>query len=175
MNWLVLLATMIILAAKGTAQEKHPSPTALSSPASGSVNALDPPLPQGEAELRAVPELLPESSILPAASNNLNPGKAAEAPISPEQKKQNEKRVAEIRLQALRNPLIVSLLREANQALTIEARRNFLRAYFISLCTRMRRIEPGLGSTIGSFQREQIRRIARSKSLSINPSGTLAE
>jgi hypothetical protein len=175
MKWLVLLTTMIFLATNGRAQEEHPSPTATPSPASGPVNSLDPPLPQGEAESRAAPELLPESSLLPAAPNSLNPAKAAETPISPEQKKQNEKRVAEIRLQAMRNPQVVSLLGEATTALTIEARRNFLRAYFISLCTRMRRMEPGLGGTISSFQREQIRRIARSKNLSVNPAGTLAE
>jgi hypothetical protein len=171
MKWLVFGVMMISLAATCEAQEQHPSP----SPTPDLTNSLNPPLPQGEAESRAAPALLPESSLLPSAPSNLNPDKLPEIQISPEQKKENEKRVAEIRLLAMRHPQVVSLLGEANTALTTEARRNFLRAYFITLCTHMRRIEPGLGGSISTFQREQIRRIARSKNLSVTNAGTLAQ
>jgi hypothetical protein len=175
MKWLVFGLMTISLAAHCKAQEQRPLPTASPVPTPSPSNSLDPPLPQGDAESRAAPALLPESSLLPSTPASLNPDKPSEPQLSPEQRKQNEKRVAEIRLLAMHHPQVVSLLGEANTALTTEARRNFLRAYFITLCTHMRRIEPELGGSISSFQREQIRRIARSKNLSVTSAGTLAE
>jgi hypothetical protein len=175
MNALLPIVILLSFAVTGWSQEQSPSPRPTPFPGGRASNSVDTPLPDGEAESRTAPSLLPESSLLPSAPIDPNSAKPQEASLSPEQKKQNDKRIAEIRSIAMHIPRIVSLLGEANTALTTEAKRNFLRAYFITLCTQMRKMEPDLGGSISSFQREQIHRIARSKNLTVTTSGTLTE
>jgi hypothetical protein len=173
-----LLMLLVSLSSLSHAQEtptapetKQPQPLA---PEKGiGSNPVDLPLPDGEAAPSGAPSILPESSLLPTARSI--PLSTPEPPISLEQKKQNAKRIAEARVSAMRNPRAVSLLGEAKSALTTEARRNFLRAYFTTVCTQMRKMEPDLRGPITSFEQEQVRRIARSKNLAVTNSGVLAE
>ena len=76
----------------------------------------------------------------------LNP--AAIKQLSPEEQERNKARVAELKAIAMRNPRAVELLNEANSALSDEAKREFMRAYYHTLSNRMRNLEPGLGQTI---------------------------
>jgi hypothetical protein len=119
--------------------------------------------------------LLPESNRLPVDPPNLrlpspltvnqdssdsasNPG-AIKQP-TPEEQEKNKSRLAEVRAIAIRNPRAVALLSEANAALSDEAKREFMRAYYHTLCTRMRNLEPGLGPMITAFERAEIRKLA---------------
>jgi hypothetical protein len=154
--------------ALSTPQVKHPRPIAPSGESSA-----DLPLPEGEAASSAAPSILPESSLLPSAQSLPRP--APDPPISPEQKKLNAKRIAEARISAMGNPRARLLLDEAKSALTTEARRNFLRAYFTTVCTQMRIMVPDLRGSITGFEQEQVRRIARSKNLSVTSTGFLAQ
>ncbi len=81
-----------------------------------------------------------------------------------EQQMRNEARLAEIRNSAMRSARPIFLLEQSHSALTDEARKNFLRAYYYSVCAEMRRKEPGLQPMINAFEREQIRALAKGRS-----------
>jgi hypothetical protein len=144
------------------AQEPAPSPTAGRIPLR---RHETPEMPEG-AQAQKVPELLPKSDALPGTGARLDLGTnaATPAPISPEQQKQNEARFAAIRTAAMRTARPIFLLEQSRGALTDEARKNYMRAYYYSVCAEMRRIEPGLKPMINAFEREQIRSLAKGRS-----------
>ena len=72
--------------------------------------------------------------------------------------------MVEIRAIAMGNSRVLNLLQEAKSALTDEARREFMRAYYYTLCTQMRRLEPSLGESISAFERAEIRKLAMGSS-----------
>lgn len=137
------------------------------------------PLPADSPQETAAPELLPRSDALPDPAPlypNLSktpkagrPAVSAEAEpeptpyVSPEERRLIQQRLEKIRALAGRNPESVSLLKLASTALSVEARRNYLRAYYVTVCMRMREMEPRLGGYIREFERERIRAIGRSK------------
>ena len=138
------------------------------------------PLPaDSPAASAAAPDLLPRSDALPDPAplypnlskapkrgTAVTPAEAMPEPtpyISEEQRRKDEQRLEKIRALASRNPEAVALLRLASTALSVEARRNYLRAYYVTVCMRMREMEPRLGGYIRDFERERIRAIGRSK------------
>jgi len=52
------------------------------------------------------------------------------------------------------------LLKEAKGALSTEARKNFLRAYYYTICAQMRRLDPNLKPMIQAYEAEEIQKIA---------------
>ncbi len=92
----------------------------------------------------------------------LNP--AAIKQLSPEEQEKNKARMAELKAIAMRNPRAIELLNEANGALSDEAKREFMRAYYHTLSNRMRNLEPSLGQTIAAFERAEIRKLAEGPS-----------
>jgi hypothetical protein len=142
----------------------------------------EPPTPSGTPEPQASPVLLPGSNQLPAQPPFVGPlqppnpkGNASDSgvtaedsretaeikkPLSPEEQARNKKRLAEIKEIAMRNSRAITLLKEANGALTDEAKREFMRAYYHTLCTRMRDLDPGLSRTISEFEQAEIRKLA---------------
>jgi hypothetical protein len=128
--------------------------------------APDPALPVagGSPEAQGGPELLPEATELPTHLPLLPfPGGKSEPlstpPVSAEQMRENAKRLEQARAIAMRSPRVIYLLEQARSALDIEARRNYLRAYYTAICTRMRRLDPGLAGTIADFEKMHIRQI----------------
>jgi hypothetical protein len=137
------------------------------------------PLPADSPQETAAPELLPRSDALPDPAPlypNLSkspkqgrpavPAEATPEPtpyVSAEQRRLDEQRLEKIRALASRNPESVALLKLASTALSVEARRNYLRAYYVTVCMRMRQMEPRLGGYIRDFERERMRAIGRSK------------
>jgi hypothetical protein len=139
-------------------------------------------MPEGAQERQNVPELLPKSNALPGTgarlfdptpngdlpNGNVPNGNViptpTPTPISPEQQKKNEARFAEIRSSAMQGARPIFLLQESRSALTDEARRNFLRAYYYSVCAEMRRMEPGLKSMVNTYEQEQIASLAKGRS-----------
>ncbi len=132
-------------------------------------------VPTGAPEPQAAPDLLPESNQLPAllpdlrlpSPSILKPGESSSTqtpealpPLSPEEKAKNQARLAEIRSIAMCNPKVIDMLKMANGALSDEAKREFLRAYYHTLCTRMRYLDPKLGQTITAYERVEIRKLA---------------
>lgn len=150
------------------AQEPSPSPPATRVPLRPYHD--DSGMPEGTQQPQNVPELLPKSNALPGTGARLfdpipNGGAiATPTPISPEQQKKNEARFAEIRSSAMRSDRPIFLLEQSRSALTDEARKNFLRAYYYSICAEMRRMEPSLKPMINAFEQEQIRGLAKGRS-----------
>jgi hypothetical protein len=58
--------------------------------------------------------------------------------LSAGEQQKNKTRLSEIRTIAMCNPRVIEILREANGALTDEARREFMRASDHTLCNQMR-------------------------------------
>jgi hypothetical protein len=158
---------IVLLASIAAAQRAQPGPTA--------VKTEEVPTPSGTPEPQGAPDLLPGSNQLSADPPNMrlpsptmlqpdgsdpafNP--AAIKQLSPEEQEKNKARVAELKAIAMRNPRAIELLNEANGALSDEAKREFMRAYYHSLSNRMRNLEPGLGQTITAFERAEIRKLA---------------
>ncbi len=172
MKFVIPVAVMIVFTAEFAAGQKaEPNPAT-----PGVLPKMEEvPTPSGTPEPQAAPDLLPESNRLPAeppdlrlpSPSILRPEGSYSTPIfgtseqvSPEEQEKNRARLAEIRTIAMRNPRVIDLLKEANGALTDEAKREFMRAYYHTMCTRMRNLEPRLGQTITEFERAQIRKLA---------------
>jgi hypothetical protein len=172
MKFVILLALLITFLIEVTSGQKAKTdPVALP----GAPKLEEDPTPSGAPEPQTVPALLPGSNQLPAEPPDLrlplpsilkpegfdspqNP--PATRQLSPEEEKRNRARLIEIRASAMGNARVLDLLQEAKSALTDEARREFMRAYCHTLCTQMRRLEPGLGESISSFERAEIRKLA---------------
>ncbi len=131
------------------------------------------PTPSGTPQPQGAPDLLPGSDQLPASppilgpmqppppsSPDSNTNLAPVKQLSPEERARNQARLAEIRAVAMRNARAVALLKEADGAMTDEAKREFMRAYYYTLCTRMRDLDPRLAQTITEFERSEIRKLA---------------
>jgi hypothetical protein len=166
-----VMLSVILAAGYATAQQPLASPN-------GEKQA-ELPAASGTPEPQAAPELLPDSTMLPASPpelrlpapiNLLTPEagpRAAPAPrvqLSPEEQARIQARLVELRAVAERIPRAANLLRLAEGALSDEAKREFMRAYHHTICTEMRRLEPRLRQAIDEYERGQIRRLAQGPS-----------
>src|ERR1700676_376488 len=168
---LTVVVTTVLLAGFAAGQKAPPDPQGSSAlPKTEEVAT-----PSGTPEPQVAPDLLPESNQLPAEppdlrwpspsvlkieSPNGTPNVRAVEQISPEEQEKNRARLAELRVVAMRNPRVIDLLKQANEALSDEAKREFMRAYNHRLCNRMRDLEPALSPTINAFERAEIRKLA---------------
>ena len=171
MTFLVRLVVSIVLIVEAaSAQQAQPSPgEPLPAP-----KTVELPTPSGTPEPQFRPDLLPESTALPTEPpvlrlpspspplrTNGAQSEHAVNQLSSEEQQKISLRLGEIRAIATRNPRVIELLQEADHALTDEARREFMRAYYHTLCTRMRILEPGLAEAISDYERVQIRQLAQ--------------
>jgi hypothetical protein len=168
MKLVIPVALMIVLlAAMAAGQRVQPGPTA--------AKTEEMPTPSGAPEPQGAPDLLPGSNQLPAEPPNLrlpSPAMlqpdgsdpalspAANKPLSPEEEARNRAKVAELKAIAMRNPRAMEILNEANSALSDEAKREFMRAYYHTLSNRMRSLQPSLSQAITAFERTEIRKLA---------------
>jgi hypothetical protein len=164
------------VAAPSSTTEEIPTPSGTPEPqAWPSLTTEEIPTPSGTPEPQASPVLLPGPNQLPAQTPIIGPlqppdpkGEAFDSrqtaeitkPLSPEEQARNKIRLAEIKEIAMRNARVGMVLKEANGALTDEAKREFMRAYYHTLCTRMRELDPSLNRTISEFERAEIRKLA---------------
>jgi hypothetical protein len=168
-----VLVTLFIAFAMGYAAAQQPSP----SPNDEKSEAL--PAASGTPEPQGAPDLLPESTSLPAAPpdlrlpspvNLLAPetgsrgSPAAKTQLSPAEQARIRMRLSELRAAAERTPRAVYLLKLAGGALSDEAKREFMRAYQHTVCTEMRRLDSKLVEAINDYERSQIRHLAQGPS-----------
>jgi hypothetical protein len=170
----VLIASVgLIVLAAGVKAGQNKDPDA--NPFRSGSTTEEIPTPTGTPQPQAAQDLLPGSNQLPAAPPILGPlqppapsSAGANATtdlrpirqLSPEEQARNKARLTEIMGIAMHNSRAVVLHKEADGALTDEAKREFMRAYYHTLCTRMRDLDPGLGDTIAEFERAEIRKLA---------------
>ena len=174
MKFLVrLMMNIVFLAWAASAQQAQPSPgVPLPTPI-----IVELPTPSGTPEPQFRSDLLPESTALPTrppdlrlpspsplSGTNADQTEHAVDQLSAEEQQKNRIRLSEIRAIAVRNPRVIEVLHEANGALTDEAKREFRRAYYHTLCNQMRKLEPGLTAVISDYEHIQIRQLAQGPS-----------
>jgi hypothetical protein len=176
---LALLALRAVSAQDTQPATPTPSPEA-AVPATPAREASSPsPSPQP-----SVPALLPESNQLPAAPSatppaaphrpyDLIPEGPRPGPPPPSQNRPSATqqladkiRFRELRTAAQRDPYAIKLWLTAKQAPTVEARREYLRAYYHYLGARMRELEPRLKAMIDAYEAASV---AGSTQINIRP------
>lgn len=138
-----------------------PPPSPAPAPAT-MVEEIESPLPDGTPQEQPPTVLLPEPNFLPPPPPQ-TPGNetpltmaSAEAKHTP----QDESHFKEIKDAAMGSTRANYLLKEAKGALSTEARKNFLRAYYYTVCAQMRRLDPNLKPMIQAYESEEIQKIA---------------
>jgi hypothetical protein len=160
------LATFLIISSAAAEPEPRPSPTPSPTPAVLSPAIPESPLPDGLPQQQAPTILLPEPNLLPSPSK-LSPGNDSPLGDTPYESKPELEDVS--RFQKLKSAVMGSaranfLLKEANTALSNEARKNFMRAYYYTICAQMRRLDPSLKSVIKSYETEEIQKLGSENS-----------
>jgi hypothetical protein len=138
-----------------------PSPSPAAAPATMS-EEIESPLPAGSPQEQPPTVLLPEPNFLPPPPPQTPGNETAYAMASAEPKHtpEDESRFKEIKDSAMGSARANYLLKEAKGALSAEARKNFMRAYYYTICAQMRRLDPNLRSMIQTYQVEEIQKIA---------------
>ena len=165
MEFKVWALAMFLQFGSGLADEPKsaasPSPSPSPSPAMTAAD-LDSPLPEGTPQQQAPTVLLPEPNFLPPpppqTAGNETPFSMASA--DPKHTPQDESHFKEIKDTAMGSVRANYLMKEAKGALSTEARKNFLRAYYYTICSQMRRLDPNLRPMIQAYEMEEIQKIA---------------
>ena len=174
------LALILLAVGDASAQETEPAPTATvpqSSPAPEEQNGqtgAPAPVPSPTPGGQEVPQLLPESNVLPAqptesvlprdlipeGTKPRIPG-ATPNPTSAEQLEKDKFRFRQLRTTALRDPYAIYFWRRARLEQTDEMKREYLRVYYITMCDKMRKLEPRLKLMIDAFENANIARLSQ--------------
>jgi hypothetical protein len=165
----VWVLAVFLLVGSGLADEPQSaaSPTLSPSPSPSPTPAitaaeLESPLPEGTPQEQPPTVLLPEPNFLPPPPPQ-TPGN--ETPFTmeaaePRRTPQDESHFKEIKDTAMGSARAGYLLKEAKGALSTEARKNFMRAYYYTVCAQMRRLDPNLRPMIQAYEVEEIHKIA---------------
>ena len=149
----ILLALMAALAMSKA--EDSPSRPPAPTPSGSEMEEPALPTPEG-APSNPGPGLLPESGELPACPPAELPAKLSSTPASSQQGWEKEGRFDEIRTLAMSSPRAAYLLKRAKDSSNSVSRRSYLRAYYITVATRMRKLDPKLKSSIKAYEEEKI-------------------
>jgi hypothetical protein len=160
---------LAVFALSGSALADEPK-SAASPPASPSSSPgpatmaaeIESPLPDGTPQEQPPTVLLPEPNFLPPPPAQTRGNETPFTMASAEAKRtpQDESRFKEIKDAAMGGSRANYLLKEAKGALSTEARKNFMRAYYYTLCAQMRRLDPNLRPMIQAYETEEIQKIA---------------
>lgn len=103
------------------------------------------------------PGLLPESGELPARPA---PAKLSSTPAPRRQALEKEGRFEAVRSLAMDNRRAISLLRRARQSSSSISRRTYLRAYYLTVASRMRRLDPEMKSSINAYEEAKLHELS---------------
>src|ERR1700741_2033428 len=143
------------------AASPSPSPSPAAAPAT-MAEEIERALPDGTPQEQPPTVLLPEPNFLPPPPPQTPGNETAYTMASAEPKHtpQDESRFREIKDSAMGSARANYLLKEAKGALSTEARKNFLRAYYYTVCAQTRPLNPPLKSMMQAYQSEEIQKIA---------------
>jgi hypothetical protein len=137
------------------------SPWQSPSPGLSTNEMEEPPLPTSEtAPSNLAPGLLPESGELPARPPMGLPGKMSSTRASARQAVEKDSRFEEIRSLAMNSHRAARLLKSARHSSNSASRRIYLRAYYITVASRMRKLDPKLKSSIDSYEEAKIHEVS---------------
>jgi hypothetical protein len=157
---LMLFASICVLAlrAENVPREAPPAPEAPKA-------AIDEPaLPTPEQNaVDSRPSLLPESDELPEhVPAEHEAGRKDATPATKVNVAEND-RFESIRSQAMNNAHAAYLLKRATHASGSAARRPYMRAYYVNVAERMRKLDPKLNASINAYEEAKIRNIGEEK------------
>jgi len=144
-----------------SAASPSPLPSTAAAPAT-MAEEIESALPDGTPQEQSPTVLLPEPNFLPPPPAQ-SPGNEAVytlASAEPKHTPQDDSRFKEIKDTAMGSSRANYLLKEAKGALSTEARKNFMRAYYYTVCAQMRRLDPNLRPMIQAYESEEIQKIA---------------
>jgi hypothetical protein len=148
------LALMALLAVANA--EDLPSQPLSPSQSTGEVE--EPALPASESSPPdPEPGLLPKSGELPARPA---PAKLSSTPAPRRQALEKEGRFEAVRSLAMDNQRAISLLRRARQSSSSISRRTYLRAYYLTVASRMRRLDPAMKSSINAYEEAKLHELS---------------
>ncbi len=163
MRW-ELIFSLVVMAAVAVNAEELPSPTRPPSPAQGSGEMDEPALPASEAAPSySEPGLLPESDELPARPRAVVPSKLPSPSLSSEKAPAEGARFEVIHTLATRDLRATRLLRRARGSSNPASRRSYLRAYYTSVASRMRQLDPKLKASINAYEGEKLRELSSAR------------
>jgi hypothetical protein len=144
-----------------SAASPSPSPSLAAAPAT-MAEEIESPLPDGTPQEQPPTVLLPEPNFLPPppAQTPGNETAYTLASAEPKHTPQDDSRFKEIKDAAMGSSRANYLLKEAKGALSPEARKNFMRAYYYTVCAQMRRLDPNLRPMIQVYESGEIQKIA---------------
>jgi hypothetical protein len=160
------LAVFLLLGSSFADEPKSAaSPSPLPSPAAAPATMaeeIESALPDGTPQEQPPTVLLPEPNFLPPPPAQTPGNEAAYtlASAEPKHTPQDDSRFKEIKDTAMGSSRANYLLKEAKAALSTEARKNFMRAYYYTVCAQMRRLDPNLRPMIQAYESEEIQKIA---------------
>ncbi len=150
----ILLALIAALAVANAEDSQSPSP------GTGTSETEEPALPTSESgPSNSEPGLLPESGELPARPPAGLPGKLSPAQASSRQVLEKDDRFEQIRSLAMSDSRAAHLLRRAKHSSNSASRRTYLRAYYVNVASRMRKLDPKLKSSIDAYEEAKIREV----------------
>ncbi len=169
---LLLLGGLLFVGLNASAQQADATPTPTATPQSEQSTGQESPAASPSPEPQQEPQLLPNTNALPAQPsptpalrdllpqgiNTVIPGSLLPTPNSAEQSEKDKFRFREIRSIAVRNPYAVYLLRKAQSEHNDEAKREYLRVYYMTMCDEMRKLEPRLKGMIDGFENTNVGR-----------------
>ena len=157
---LMLFASICVLAvrAKDVSREAQPAPEA------PKTEIDEPALPAPERNaVDSSPSLLPESDELPEHVPVEHPASRIDATPATKGNIAENDRFESIRSQAMNNAHAAYLLKRATHASGSAARRLYMRAYYVNVAERMRKLDPKLSASINSYEEAKIRDIGEEK------------
>jgi hypothetical protein len=153
------LAAALVIAKAEDAPSQSPSP----GPSTGEIE--EPALPAPEAAPSDTETgLLPESGELPDRPSAQPPGNSTPSHTSQRHAFEKDGRFDKIRSLAVSNPRAASLLRRARHSSNSASRRSYLRAYYVTVASRMRKLDPKLKSSIDAYEEAKINEIPEARS-----------
>jgi|ERR1700722_9043941 hypothetical protein len=179
------LALILLAVVTAAAQESEPTPSATAPQSSPVPEERDgqtgapAPVPSPTPEGQEAPQLLPEQNVLPAQPTPAQPigpvlprdlipegpkppfPGATPNPTSVEQLEKDKVRFRQLRTTALRDPYAIYFYRRANLEQTNEMKREYLRVYYVTMCDKMRQLEPRLKTMIDAFENANILRLSQ--------------
>jgi len=120
----------------------------------------EPALPTPERNpVNSNPSLLPESNELPehVPSEHTTNGKTAMT--AKRDNIEENSHLEAIRSQAMNDPHVAYLLKRAMHSSRSATKRSYMRAYYLSVAERMRKLDPKLKSAIGAYEQAKIREL----------------
>jgi hypothetical protein len=153
-------------------------PTTASAQSLNKIETPGPGLPERDGATTAVSDLLPKLNLLappPRGAGLGNRSRGTKAVVASLQQDPSEEILRPIRASAMRSPMAVKILLEAENGSTPALRRYLLRLYVMTICKRMRSQKPELAQTIAAFENAQLQTIYRSKSPHVTQGGIIED